>query len=46
MRRLLILTALIIAALAAWLWRSDSLSIDACLDSGGRWAASTRNCER
>ncbi|MDR7155517.1 hypothetical protein J2W40_002349 [Sphingobium xenophagum] len=46
MRRLFILPVLIIAAVAAWLWRSDSLAIDTCLDSGGRWAASTPTCER
>ena len=45
MRRLMLLIALTIATLALWLWQSDFIATDACLDSGGRWNAVTSACQ-
>jgi hypothetical protein len=36
---------LVIAAIAGWLYYSDTLAIDACLDKGGCWNSSARQCE-
>ena len=39
------LPALLLAALAFYLWWSDFLTIDGCLDDGGRWNYEARVCE-
>jgi hypothetical protein len=41
---LLVLLIVALAALLAWLWSSDFILIDKCLDAGGRWHAEARTC--
>ena len=33
-----------LGALLVWLWWSDTILIDKCLDAGGRWDAEARVC--
>jgi hypothetical protein len=42
---LLVLSTVVLVALLAWLWSSDYILVDKCLDAGGRWNAATRICE-
>jgi hypothetical protein len=42
---LLVLFTVALAALLAWLWWSDYIPVDKCLDAGGLWNAATRICE-
>ncbi|WP_199560107.1 hypothetical protein [Sphingomonas psychrotolerans] len=42
---LLVLLTVALAALLAWLWWSDYILVDKCLDAGGLWNAGTRICE-
>jgi hypothetical protein len=41
---LLVLLLVVLAALLAWLWWSDYVPIDKCLDAGGAWNAEARTC--
>lgn len=41
---LLVLLVVVLAALLAWLWWSDVLLVDKCLDAGGTWDAEVRVC--
>ncbi|MDV3458327.1 hypothetical protein RZN05_15120 [Sphingomonas sp. HF-S4] len=41
---LLVLLLVALAALLAWLWWSDYLLIDQCLDAGGTWDDARRTC--
>jgi len=41
---LLVLLLVVLAALLAWLWWSDYVLIDRCLDVGGAWDRTTRTC--
>jgi hypothetical protein len=41
-----ITTGIITLALLFYVYFSDFMLIDACLDSGGRWNYETRTCER
>ncbi len=41
---LLVLLLVVLAALLAWLWWSDYVPIDKCLDVGGVWDAEARTC--
>lgn len=41
---LLILLVVALAALLAWLWLSDYVLVDKCLDAGGAWNAEARTC--
>jgi hypothetical protein len=45
MKRLTLLLALALTAAAIWLWQSDRLAQDSCLDSGGRWSQAQATCE-
>jgi hypothetical protein len=41
-----LLACLVIILIAIWfLWTSEWLTIDACLDSGGRWNYQAKACE-
>jgi hypothetical protein len=41
---LLVLLVVALAALLVWLWWSDYVLIDKCLDAGGRWETDARVC--
>lgn len=41
---LLVLLIVALAALLAWLWWSDFILVDKCLDAGGAWDAEARTC--
>lgn len=41
---LLVLLIVALAALLAWLWLSDYVLVDKCLDAGGAWDRETRIC--
>jgi len=41
---LLVLLVVALAGLLAWLWWSDYILIDKCLDAGGAWDKARRTC--
>ena len=41
---MLVLLTVALAALLVWLWCSDYVPIDKCLDAGGAWNAEARTC--
>ena len=41
---LLVMGIVALAALLVWLWWSDYMLIDKCLDAGGAWNAEGRTC--
>lgn len=43
-KMIVILVAVIILILAV-VWGKGFLSVDSCLDSGGRWNSESKNCE-
>lgn len=45
MRYAAFFTIALIAAAALYLWFSDTIAIDRCLDAGGRWDHHSDSCD-
>lgn len=41
---LLVMVVVALAALLTWLWWSDYILVDKCLDAGGAWNEAGRTC--